>query len=105
MAPGDTTVGSRPDGNASMGDDRAFAEHPARFVNKAPVPIAKPTAAWINRPTPKAEPECRPQSQQAGATEPNVRSGGRACPRDRFRTTALDPERSFACTVNRPGVA
>ena len=24
--------------------DRAFAEHPARFVNKAPVPIAKPTA-------------------------------------------------------------
>ena len=24
--------------------DRAFAEHPARFVNKAPVPFAKPTA-------------------------------------------------------------
>jgi len=34
--------------------DRAFAAHPARFVNQAPVPFAKPTAAWINRPTPKA---------------------------------------------------
>jgi putative transposase len=42
--------------------DRAFAEHPARFVNKAPVPIAKPTAIWINRPAPKVVPECRPQS-------------------------------------------
>jgi len=42
--------------------DRAFAEHPARFVNKAPVPFAKPTATWINRPTPKAVRECRPQS-------------------------------------------
>jgi putative transposase len=30
--------------------DRAFAEHPARFVNRAPVPLAKPTATWINRP-------------------------------------------------------
>jgi transposase InsO family protein len=34
--------------------DRAFAEHPARFVHKAPVPLAKPTATWINRPAPKA---------------------------------------------------
>ena len=42
--------------------DRAFAEHPARFVNNAPVPVAKPTATWINRPTPKSVPECRPQS-------------------------------------------
>ena len=42
--------------------DRAFAEHPARFVNKAPVPFAKPTATWINRPAPKAVPECQPQS-------------------------------------------
>jgi transposase InsO family protein len=41
--------------------DRAFAEHPARFVNKAPVPLAKPTATWINRPAPKAVTECRPQ--------------------------------------------
>jgi hypothetical protein len=42
--------------------DRAFAKHPARFVNNAPVPIAKPTATWINRPAPKAVSECRPQS-------------------------------------------
>jgi putative transposase len=42
--------------------DRAFAEHPARFVNKPPVPFAKPTATWINRPAPKAVPECRSQS-------------------------------------------
>jgi putative transposase len=28
--------------------DRAFAEQPARFVNKAPVPIAKPSATWID---------------------------------------------------------
>lgn len=41
--------------------DRAFAEHPARFVNKAPVPFAKPTATWINRPAPKAVIECRPR--------------------------------------------
>jgi putative transposase len=41
--------------------DHAFAAHPARFVNKAPVPFAKPTATWINRPTPKAVIECRPQ--------------------------------------------
>ena len=42
--------------------DGAFARHPARFVNKAPVPIAKPTATWINRPVPKTLPERRPQS-------------------------------------------
>ena len=42
--------------------DRVFAEHPARFVNKAPVPVAKPTAAWFNRPAPKAVPECQPRS-------------------------------------------
>ena len=42
--------------------DRAFAEHPARFINRAPVPLAKPTATWINRPAPKAVPEGRPQS-------------------------------------------
>jgi hypothetical protein len=42
--------------------DRAFAEHPARFVNKAPVPFAKPTATWINRPAPKAVPACRSRS-------------------------------------------
>ena len=42
--------------------DRAFAAHHARFVNKAPAPFAKPTATWINRPTPKVVPECRPQS-------------------------------------------
>jgi putative transposase len=41
--------------------DGAFIEHPARFVNKAPVPIAKPTATWINRPAPKAVTECQPQ--------------------------------------------
>ena len=34
----------------------------ARFVNKAPVPFAKPTATWINRPGPKAVTECQPQS-------------------------------------------
>ena len=33
--------------------DRAFQENPERFVKKPPVPPAKPTAAWINPPTPK----------------------------------------------------
>jgi transposase InsO family protein len=33
--------------------DRAFAENPARFVNKTPTPPAKPTAAWINPPKPR----------------------------------------------------
>jgi putative transposase len=33
--------------------DRAFCENPERFVNKAPTPPDKPTAAWINPPTPK----------------------------------------------------
>jgi putative transposase len=42
--------------------DRAFAEHPARFVNKAPVLLAKPSATWINRPAPKAVTECQPRS-------------------------------------------
>ena len=42
--------------------DRAFAAHPARFVNKTPVPLAKPITAWINRPAPKVVPECQPQS-------------------------------------------
>ena len=34
--------------------DRAFRENPERFVKKAPTPPAKPTAAWINPPTPKS---------------------------------------------------
>lgn len=33
--------------------DQAFRETPERFVKKPPVPPAKPTAAWINPPTPK----------------------------------------------------
>ncbi len=33
--------------------DRAFHEKPGRFVNKTPTPPDKPTAAWINPPTPK----------------------------------------------------
>jgi len=33
--------------------DRAFRDNPERFVKKAPTPPAKPTAAWINPPTPK----------------------------------------------------
>ena len=31
-----------------------YAQHPARFVKKAPTPPNKPTAAWINPPTPKS---------------------------------------------------
>jgi putative transposase len=31
--------------------DQAFLENPSRFVNKPPVPPAKPTARWINPPT------------------------------------------------------
>ena len=31
----------------------AFRENPERFVNKEPAPPDKPTAAWINPPTPK----------------------------------------------------
>ena len=34
--------------------DQAFCENPERFVNKAPIPPDKPTAAWINPPTPKS---------------------------------------------------
>jgi transposase InsO family protein len=34
--------------------DQAFRENPERFVKKAPTPPAKPTAAWINPPTPKS---------------------------------------------------
>ncbi len=33
--------------------DQAFRANPERFVNKTPIPPAKPTAAWINPPTPK----------------------------------------------------
>lgn len=36
--------------------ERAFAEHPERFVNKSPTPRPPPAAAWINPPTePPAE--------------------------------------------------
>ena len=34
--------------------DQAFRENPERFVKKAPTPPDKPTAAWINPPTPKS---------------------------------------------------
>jgi putative transposase len=34
--------------------DQAFRENPARFVKRPPVPPARPTATWINPPTPKA---------------------------------------------------
>ena len=34
--------------------DRAFAESPERFVNKAPTPPDKPTQAWINPPQPRS---------------------------------------------------
>jgi putative transposase len=33
--------------------NQAFREYPERFVNKAPTPPDKPTATWINPPTPK----------------------------------------------------
>jgi len=33
--------------------DQAFRDNPGRFVKKSPVPPAKPTATWINPPTPK----------------------------------------------------
>jgi putative transposase len=33
--------------------EHAFRANPERFVNKMPAPPAKPTAAWINPPTPK----------------------------------------------------
>jgi putative transposase len=33
--------------------DAAYQRHPARFVRRAPVPPALPTAAWINKPEPK----------------------------------------------------
>ena len=34
--------------------DQAFRDNPERFVNKPPTPPAKPTAAWINPPTPNS---------------------------------------------------
>ena len=33
--------------------DQAFRENPGRFVTNPPVPPTKPTATWINPPTPK----------------------------------------------------
>jgi putative transposase len=33
--------------------DQAFRENPGRFVTKPPAPPTKPTATWINPPTPK----------------------------------------------------
>ena len=53
--------------------DRAFRENPQRFVNKPPSPPNKPTAAWINPPSPNpsgywwtlpAEPLRRPQQNE-----------------------------------------
>ena len=35
--------------------DHAFRANPERFVNQPPIPPAKPTAAWINPPTPKGQ--------------------------------------------------
>jgi putative transposase len=35
--------------------DAAYAEHPERFVRKAPAPPALPTVAWINDPTRKED--------------------------------------------------
>ena len=35
--------------------DQAFRANPERFVNQPPIPPAKPTAAWINPPTPKGQ--------------------------------------------------
>ena len=35
--------------------DAAYAAHPERFVNKAPVPPPLPSAAWINKPKPNEE--------------------------------------------------
>jgi transposase InsO family protein len=37
--------------------DQAFRLNPERFVKKAPIPPAKPTATWINPPRQKAPPE------------------------------------------------
>jgi putative transposase len=34
--------------------DRAFGDHPERFVNKPPTPLAKPTPVWINPPLKQA---------------------------------------------------
>ncbi len=34
--------------------DQALRDNPERFVNKTPTPLDKPTAAWINPPTPKS---------------------------------------------------
>ena len=39
--------------------DAAYAAHPERFVNKAPVPPALPGVAWINKPKPADEEEQR----------------------------------------------
>jgi len=33
--------------------DQTFCANPERFVKKAPILPAKPTATWINPPTPK----------------------------------------------------
>jgi hypothetical protein len=48
--------------------DQAFRENLERFVKKPPVPPAKPTATWINPPTPKNKPPAchfRPSSSVA----------------------------------------
>jgi transposase InsO family protein len=43
----------------------AFRENPARFVNKPPTPPNKPTAAWINPPTPKGLARTQPERSRA----------------------------------------
>ena len=45
--------------------DRAFAEHPARFVNRVPVPFAQSTATWINRPARPLESRRQPCTRLA----------------------------------------
>ena len=77
--------------------DRAFAEHPARFVNKAPVPFAKPTATWINRPV-ESRDRMPPQPQRAGRTECSIRRA--TCPRD-GRRTAGGLQQSFLASFLR----
>ena len=43
----------------------AFREISARFVNKSPTPPNKPTAAWMNPPTPKGLARTQPDRSRA----------------------------------------
>ncbi len=58
MAPAIVHAGRAPDVSAAraLTLERAYAEHPERFVHRAPRPPELPSAVWINPPVEKEVP-------------------------------------------------